>query len=121
MSGPRNAMRMAAAGLLTLLLAAGGKADLARQTTGEEFVTSAGVHIWLEAVERMPCGQLRAKLQEIDETGYRGLRPAPVNERDLRLLTYETQVSMRYYSGCAYRRLQIDASDALRRGFNPHR
>lgn len=114
-------MRIAGAGLLTLLLAAGGRADPARQTTAEEFVTSAGAHIRLEAVERMPCGQLRDKLQEIDQTGYRGLRPAPLDERDLRLLNYETQVSMRYYSGCADRRLQLDASDALRRGFDPLR
>lgn len=85
------------AGGVLLLLAV---ASAAAEEQGAPFTLSNGRSIVLTPVESMSCEGLRAKLDEIDATGYRGARPAPASRADDRLLDYETAVSMRYYNGC---------------------
>jgi hypothetical protein len=81
-----------------------------RAGEAEPFVTSQGLRVFLSPVVDMSCGELLAKLEEIDATGYRGLRPTPRDSRDARLLDYETDVSRRYYSRCARRGETRDGS-----------
>ena len=53
----------------------------------------------------LDCDAIRAKLFEIDATGYRGLEPAPRDAADAPMLAYETELNRELYARCARRGL----------------
>jgi hypothetical protein len=85
---------------------------------GGIFVTSGGVEIEMPAVDQMSCSALKAKLDQIDASGYRGLQPAPPNPHDKPLFEYETRVSSALYGKCPDRNLgPAQRSEVFRQGF----
>ncbi|MGR3782184.1 MAG: hypothetical protein ACU0DT_13095 [Albimonas sp.] len=86
----------------------------------DTFVTSGGIAIRLAPAGDLSCQELLAKIDEIDATGYRGLRAGPRDPRDRRLFEYESAVSNRYYSSCgATGASRTSATEILRGGFKP--
>ncbi len=85
---------------------------------GGIFVTSAGIAIDMPAVDQMSCNALKAKLDQIDASGYRGLQPLPPDPHDKPLLEYETRVSSELYGRCAEKDLgPAQRSEIFRQGF----
>tara|TARA_R110000751_G_scaffold2339_9_gene12285 strand:+ start:2833 stop:3189 length:357 start_codon:yes stop_codon:yes gene_type:complete len=86
----------------------------------DTFVTSGGIAIRLVPAGELSCSDLHAKIDEIDATGYRGLRAGPRDPRDRRLFEYESAVANRYYSSCASAgNNRASATEILRGGFKP--
>lgn len=82
------------------------------------FVTAEGRRIELRPAAEMTCAELRAKLAEIDATGYRGMHPTPPDPRDAPLFDYERSVSEAFYGRCAEEGLgPLDRTQVFRQGF----
>jgi hypothetical protein len=113
MGGGRRLSAAAGAAILALDTLSGGGGASAE----ERYVTATGQEVVLQPVSGMDCDALLAKIMEIDETGYRGRRPAPPRSRDRRLLAYEQAVSTRYYTRCSGGG-DDTVSEVLRRGFS---
>ena len=82
------------------------------------FITSNGVRIETPPVSEMSCSALKAKLEQIDESGYRGAHPAPPDPRDMPLFEYENEVSVALYGQCPTAELgPAQRSEVFRKGF----
>lgn len=115
-AAPRAAGARRARGLIVLALLAifAAASDVAAKTS--RFVTSTGVTVALDSVSGMKCGALRAKLDEIDATGYRGQSPTPHDAADQPLFIYEHKVARALYTRCARDMSGSEVSGVLRRG-----
>lgn len=101
-------LRLCAAFVVAASALAGAQAQ-------ERHVTSAGVALSLPAVGALDCAGMRAKLDEIDASGYRDASPRPKDEADMALLDYENRLSGAYFMRC----LRTDArADAPQRAFS---
>lgn len=69
------------------------------------ITASNGAKIQHSAVGAMHCEEIQARLDEIDNTGYRQNSPTPQNEADQALYNYERKLSVAFYWRCA---AQID-------------
>ena len=83
-----------------------------------EYHTAQGVAVETPAVATLDCPTMRAVLDAIDRSGYRGLRPEPLDGADRSLLDYENQLSAHFYATCvsALTRSQ-ESSTAFAHGF----
>lgn len=91
--------------------------SVAAPAAGKRFSTADGVEVTLDSVASMDCGALRAKLDEIDATGYRGQSPTPHDAADQPLFIYEHKVARALYTRCARDMSGSEVSGVLRRGF----
>lgn len=111
-AGTRRAHALTVLTLLAIFAAApGAMAETSR------FVTTAGVAVKLDSVSGMKCEALRAKLDEIDATDYRGQSPTPHDAADQPLFIYEHKVARALYTRCARDMSGSEVSGVLRRGF----
>ena len=90
---------------LTLAVVLSGAAVLAgaaasAQTSADHHLTAGGVALDLPAITALDCADMRAKLDEIDATGYRDGSPLPKSEADMALLDYENGLSGAYFERC---------------------
>ncbi len=84
----------------------------------EVFVTSNGVRITTPPVAQLSCAALKAKLDQIDASGYRGLQPTPPDPRDMPLFEYESKVSNALYGDCQTDEMgPVERSEVFREGF----
>jgi hypothetical protein len=95
-------------------------AFVATASGAEDYVTAAGIALRLPAVQALDCPEMRAKLDEIDASGYRDGSPLPKNEADMALLDYENRLSGAYYIRCLRMDARANAPDsAFSQGFAP--
>ena len=84
------------------------------------FRTSNGRVVRMQPIEAMSCRDLLRKIDEIDDTNYRGLNAGPRDARDRALFDYENRVSTRYYTTCgSVGDNRATAGEVLRGGFRP--
>jgi hypothetical protein len=105
--------------LVVVLCLAAGSAPAQPGPNGLRHVTADGVALALPAVAALDCPAMRAKLDEIDASGYRDGSPLPKHEADMALLDYENRLSGAYFTRC----LRSDAraaepGSAFVRGFS---
>lgn len=62
--------------------------------------TAQGVAVATPAIASLDCPAMRAVLDAIDSSGYRGTRPEPLHSADRALLDYEHRLSTQYYARC---------------------
>ncbi|MGG7567653.1 hypothetical protein ACQ5SO_15995 [Rhodovulum sp. DZ06] len=110
------ARRGAAQSLLVIALAAGCAASAGAAADARNFTTTGGAVVEFEPVAGLDCRRLDRKLAEIDRTGYRGSRPAPLRVEDEPLFIYERKVAKALYTRCAQRAAEGDAGKAMRAG-----
>lgn len=86
---------------------------------GAAFVTARGVTVRTPPVQSLDCAQMRGVLEAIDDSGYRGRGPEPVNSADRDLLDYENRLSGRYYETCVQKPARAEPlGTAFARGYD---
>jgi hypothetical protein len=86
----------------------------------QSHTTAEGVVIAMPDLVTLDCGAMRAVLDEIDATGYRGAMPEPDHPADKPLLDYENRLSERYYAVCLKRQVEHrQSSEAFVHGYRP--
>lgn len=84
----------------------------------DPFVTAGGRQVALPAMEFLTCAEMRQVLRAIDETGYRGFGPEPIDPADSQLFDYENRLSGLYYETCVHGAVrQGRPPDAFARGY----
>ena len=86
---------------------------------GAAFVTARGITVRTPPVQSLDCAQMRGVLDAIDDSGYRGRGPEPVDTADRGLLDYENRLSGRYYETCVQKPARAEAlGTAFARGYD---
>jgi hypothetical protein len=80
--------------------------------------TAQGVAVETPAIASLDCPAMRRVLDAIDSSGYRGLRPEPLDAADRALLDYEHRLSAQYYATCVSALTRsLQSSTAFTHGF----
>lgn len=82
--------------------------------------TAQGVAVETPAIAGLDCMTMRAVLDAIDVSGYRGVQPEPHDAADQALLEYENRLSSHFYATCVRALTNSQQySTAFTHGFGP--
>lgn len=103
--------------LATVIALTGAPAVAAAEV--DVLITAGGHRVAKPAPETLDCAGMRAVLDAIDATGYRGNGPAPLNPADAALFDYENRVSQRYYAQCVLVGSHAPMGNPFNLGYRP--
>jgi hypothetical protein len=84
------------------------------------FVTAHGVRVATPPLALLDCPGMRAVLDAIDASGYRGTAPKPTDPADKPLMDYENRVSRHFYLTCVHAEAErAPTARAFGQGYRP--